>query len=75
MLLNLLLVLSIYFFFRGINQIEQHFNIIVVDATAGLLALYVSSLIILTTFHTTLLSKFNNSFRPIIDTNLRSHKP
>jgi len=75
MLLNLLLVLSICFFFRGVNRIEQYFNIIVVNTAASLLALFVSSLIILTAFHSMLLSKFNNSFRPIIDTNLRSHKP
>jgi len=75
MLSNLLLILSIYFFFRGINQIEQHFNIIVVNTTASLLALSISSLIILTAFHSMLLSKFNNSFRPIIDTNPRSYKP
>jgi len=54
---------------------EQHFNIIVVNTTASLLALSVSSLIIPTALHSTLLSKFNNSFRPIIDTNPYSHKP
>ena len=75
MLLNLLLILNIYFFFRGINRIEQHFNMIVTNTAAGLLALYISSLIILTAFHFMLLSKFNNSFRPIIDTNLHSYKP
>ncbi|XTI92042.1 hypothetical protein V2W45_1471700 [Cenococcum geophilum] len=58
MLSNLLLILSICFFFK------------VVNTTASLLALYVSSLIILTAFYSMLLSKFNNSFRPIIDTNL-----
>ena len=68
-LLNLLLILSIYFFFKGINQIKQYFNIMVVNTTASLLALCVSSLIILTAFYFTLLSKFNNSFRPIVDTN------
>ncbi|XTI86623.1 hypothetical protein V2W45_1467328 [Cenococcum geophilum] len=56
MLLNLLLIFSIYFFFRGINWTEQYFNIIVVDTTAGLLALCISSLIILTAFYSTLLS-------------------
>ena len=68
-LLNLLLILSIYFFFKGINSIKQYFNIMVVNTTASLLALCVSSLIILTAFYSTLLSKFNNSFRPIVDTN------
>jgi len=75
MLLNLLLILSICFFFKGINQIEQYFNIIVVNTAASLLALSIGSLIILTALYSTLLSKFNNSFRPIIDTNLRSYKP
>ncbi|XTI87005.1 hypothetical protein V2W45_1467643 [Cenococcum geophilum] len=46
MLLNLLFILSIYFFFR------------VADTTAGLLALYISGLIILTVFYSTLLSNF-----------------
>jgi len=54
---------------------EQYFNIIVVNTIASLLALFISSLIIPTTFHSMLLSKFNNSFRFIIDTNPRSHKP
>jgi len=47
----------------------------VADTAAGLLALYISSLIILTAFYSMLLSKFNNSFKPIIDTNPRSHEP
>ena len=72
-LLNLLLILSIYFFFKGINSIKQYFNIMVVNTTASLLALCVSSLIILTAFYSTLLSKFNNSFRPIVDTNLYTY--
>jgi len=54
---------------------EQYFNIIVANIIASLLALSVGSLIILTALHSTLLSKFNDSFRPIIDTNLYSHKP
>ncbi|XTI87688.1 sodium/calcium transporter [Cenococcum geophilum] len=68
---NLLLILSICFFFKGINRVEQHFNIIVVGTAAGLLALCVSSLIILIAFHSTLLSKFNNSFRSIIELSRR----
>ncbi|XTI95761.1 calcium/proton exchanger [Cenococcum geophilum] len=62
MLLNLLFILSIYFFFKGINRIEQYFNIIVVDTIAGLLALYISNLIILTAFYSTLLTISPNSF-------------
>ena len=54
---------------------EQHFNVTVANTAAGLLALCVGSLIILTAFHSTLLSKFNDSFRPMIDTNSRSHEP
>ncbi|XTI95086.1 hypothetical protein V2W45_1474147 [Cenococcum geophilum] len=61
MLSNLLLILSICFFFRGINRVEQYFNIIVVGTTAGLLALCVSSLIILTAFYSTLLTTSPNS--------------
>ncbi|XTI91394.1 hypothetical protein V2W45_1471179 [Cenococcum geophilum] len=49
MLSNLLLILNICFFFG------------VADTTAGLLALYVSGLIILTTFHSTLLTISPNS--------------
>ncbi|XTI93336.1 Sodium/calcium exchanger protein-domain-containing protein [Cenococcum geophilum] len=49
MLLNLLLILSIYFFFR------------VVNTTASLLALSVGSLIILTAFHSILLTMSLNS--------------
>jgi len=54
---------------------EQYFNIIVVNTVASLLALSISSLIIPTAFYSMLLSKFNNSFRPIIDINPRSYKP
>jgi len=72
---DLLLVLGMCFFFGGINRMEQHFNVTVADTAAGLLALCVGSLFILTAFHSTLLSKFNNSFRPIMDTNPRSHEP
>ncbi|XTI85584.1 hypothetical protein V2W45_1328551 [Cenococcum geophilum] len=53
---------SICFFFRGINQIKQHFNITVADTMAGLLALYISGLIILTTFYFILLTISPNSF-------------
>ena len=67
MLSNLLVVLGICFFFGGINWIKQHFNITVADTTASLLALYVSSLIIPTAFHSMLSGKFNDGFRPIID--------
>ena len=63
MLLNLLLILRIYFFFRGISQIEQYFNIIVIQTVASLLALYISRLIILTVFYSILLSKFNKDFK------------
>ncbi|XTI82108.1 hypothetical protein V2W45_1463698 [Cenococcum geophilum] len=63
-LLNLLLILSICFFFRGINRIEQYFNITVVDTAASFLALYVGSLIILTAFHSTLLTKGLLSVNP-----------
>ncbi|XTI92934.1 hypothetical protein V2W45_1472412 [Cenococcum geophilum] len=43
------------------NRVEQHFNVIVVGTAAGLLALYVGSLIILTAFHSTLLTISPNS--------------
>ena len=52
---------------------EQYFNIIVVDTAASLLALYIGSLIILTAFYFTLLSKFNDSFRFMVDTNLYTY--
>jgi len=54
---------------------KQYFNGIVVGTIASLLALYISSLIILTTFHSMLLSKFNDGFRLIVNTNTRSHEP
>ena len=47
----------------------------VANTVASLLALSISSLIILTTFYSMLLNKFNNNFKPIIDINLRSYKP
>jgi len=46
----------------------------VADTIASLLALCVNSLIILIAFYSMLLSKFNNSFKFIIDTNLYSYK-
>jgi Ca2+/H+ antiporter len=38
------------FFFGGINRMEQHFNVVVAQTAASLLALAVSSLIIPTAF-------------------------
>jgi len=75
MFLNLFFALGMCFFFGGINWMEQHFNIIVANTAASLLALSVGSLIISTAFYFTLLSKFNDSFRLIINTNLCSHEP
>lgn len=43
---NLLLVMGMCFFFGGINRMEQHFNVIVAQTAASLLALAVASLII-----------------------------
>ena len=51
MLSNLLLVMGMCFFFGGVNRIEQHFNVVVAQTAASLLALAVSSLIIPTAFH------------------------
>ncbi|KAJ5101592.1 hypothetical protein NUU61_003814 [Penicillium alfredii] len=51
MLSNLLLVMGMCFFFGGINRVEQHFNVVVAQTAASLLALAVSSLIIPTAFH------------------------
>ena len=51
MLSNLLLVMGMCFFFGGINRIEQHFNVVVAQTAASLLALAVASLIIPTAFH------------------------
>lgn len=50
MLSNLLLVMGMCFFFGGINRLEQHFNVVVAQTAASLLALAVSSLIIPTAF-------------------------
>ncbi|KAJ5987835.1 hypothetical protein N7481_003045 [Penicillium waksmanii] len=50
MLSNLLLVMGMCFFFGGINRMEQHFNVVVAQTAASLLALAVSSLIIPTAF-------------------------
>lgn len=52
MLSNLLLVMGMCFFFGGVNRIEQHFNVVVAQTAASLLALAVASLIIPTAFHT-----------------------
>lgn len=52
MLSNLLLVLGMCFFFGGVNRLEQHFNPVVAQTAASLLALSVGSLIIPTAFHT-----------------------
>jgi len=54
---------------------EQHFNVTVTNTAASFLALSIGSLIIPTAFHFMLSSKFNDSFRSIIDINLYSHKP
>ena len=54
---------------------EQYFNVAVADTAASLLALCVGSLIIPTVFHSMLSSKFNDGFRPMINTNPHSHKP
>ncbi|PKX98463.1 putative sodium/calcium transporter [Aspergillus novofumigatus IBT 16806] len=51
MLSNLLLVLGMCFFFGGVNRLEQHFNPVVAQTAASLLALAVASLIIPTAFH------------------------
>ncbi|KAL4806405.1 Sodium/calcium exchanger protein-domain-containing protein [Aspergillus unguis] len=51
MLSNLLLVLGMCFFFGGVNRLEQHFNPVVAQTAASLLALSVGSLIIPTAFH------------------------
>jgi Ca2+:H+ antiporter len=48
---NLLLVMGMCFFFGGVNRIEQHFNVVVAQTAASLLALAVASLIIPTAFH------------------------
>ncbi|KAJ5585477.1 uncharacterized protein N7459_005277 [Penicillium hispanicum] len=50
MLSNLLLVMGMCFFFGGIDRMEQHFNVVVAQTAASLLALAVSSLIIPTAF-------------------------
>ncbi|KAL4901875.1 hypothetical protein BDW74DRAFT_67416 [Aspergillus multicolor] len=51
MLSNLLLVLGMCFFFGGLNRLEQHFNPVVAQTAASLLALAVGSLIIPTAFN------------------------
>jgi Ca2+:H+ antiporter len=48
---NLLLVMGMCFFFGGVNRIEQHFNVVVAQTAASLLALAVASLIIPTAFN------------------------
>ncbi|KAL2853458.1 putative sodium/calcium transporter [Aspergillus pseudoustus] len=50
MLSNLLLVLGMCFFFGGLNRLEQHFNPVVAQTAASLLALSVGCLIIPTAF-------------------------
>ncbi|KAJ0417000.1 Sodium/calcium exchanger protein-domain-containing protein [Aspergillus carlsbadensis] len=50
MLSNLLLVLGMCFFLGGINRLEQHFNPVVAQTAASLLALSVGCLIIPTAF-------------------------
>lgn len=50
MLSNLLLVLGMCFFFGGINRLEQHFNVVVAQTAASLLALSVGALLIPTAF-------------------------
>lgn len=51
MLSNLLLVMGMCFFFGGIERLEQHFNPVVAQTAASLLALAVGSLVIPTAFH------------------------
>ncbi|PYH88600.1 Calcium/proton exchanger [Aspergillus ellipticus CBS 707.79] len=51
MLSNLLLVMGMCFFFGGVDRLEQHFNPVVAQTAASLLALAVGSLIIPTAFH------------------------
>lgn len=51
MLSNLLLVMGMCFFFGGLNRLEQHFNPVVAQTAASLLALAMGSLIIPTAFH------------------------
>ncbi|KJK63557.1 Sodium/calcium exchanger protein [Aspergillus parasiticus SU-1] len=51
MLSNLLLVMGMCFFFGGVNRLEQHFNPVVAQTAASLLALAVGCLIIPTAFH------------------------
>lgn len=48
---NLLLVMGMCFFFGGVNRLEQHFNVVVAQTAASLLALAVGALIIPTAFH------------------------
>ena len=48
---NLLLVLGMCFFFGGINRPEQHFNVVVAQTAASLLALAVGSIIIPAAFN------------------------
>jgi Ca2+:H+ antiporter len=50
MLSNLLLVLGMSFFFGGLQRIEQHFNVVVAQTAASLLALSIGSLIVPTVF-------------------------
>lgn len=50
MLSNLLLVMGMCFFFGGIRRVEQHFNVVVAQTAASLLALATGSLIIPTAF-------------------------
>ncbi|BDD62987.1 hypothetical protein MAP00_007939 [Monascus purpureus] len=52
MLSNLLLVMGMCFFFGGLDRLEQHFNPVVAQTAASLLALAVGSLAIPTAFHT-----------------------
>lgn len=51
MLSNLLLVMGMCFFFGGVNRMEQHFNVVVAETAASLLALAVGSLVIPAAFH------------------------
>ncbi|OGM46313.1 sodium/calcium transporter [Aspergillus bombycis] len=51
MLSNLLLVMGMCFLFGGVNRLEQHFNPVVAQTAASLLALAVGCLIIPTAFH------------------------
>lgn len=69
MLSNLLLVMGMCFFFGGINRVEQHFNVVVAQTAASLLALAVGSLIIPTAFNKWSSTSESHYPFPAVDTN------